>query len=152
MYLRCTPELVSQDLSDAKQARFINVNGKPLHHAMDKVNIAEKFSKFQDQWNPKIVGELNGQEIRLARVKGDFIWHKHDDADEFFLVVEGQLTIDLRDREIVLDEGEFFIVPRGVEHKPFADHETLIMMFEPADTANTGDIDSDRTLKKLERI
>jgi mannose-6-phosphate isomerase-like protein (cupin superfamily) len=119
---------------------------------MNKVNIAAKFSSFHDQWSPKIVGELNGQEIRLAKIKGEFIWHKHDDADEFFMVVEGQLTMHLRDGDIVLDKGDFLIVPRGVEHKPFASQETQIMMFEVANTTNTGDVDSDRTVETLERI
>lgn len=137
-----------QDRKDPQRSKGATLQ----HYAMNKVNLEEKFSKFKDQWSPKIVGELNGQEIRLARLEGDFIWHKHDDADEFFLVVRGQLTIRLREREIVLDEGEFFIVPAGVEHKPSADREALVMLFEPADTTNTGDIDSERTLKKLERI
>lgn len=119
---------------------------------MNKVNLEEKFSAFQDQWSPKIVGELNGQEIRLAKIEGDFVWHKHDDADEFFMVVKGQLTMHLRDRDIVLDEGEFFIVPSGVEHKPSASQETQIMMFETAGTTNTGNVDSDRTVDTLERI
>jgi mannose-6-phosphate isomerase-like protein (cupin superfamily) len=120
---------------------------------MEKVNLAQKFSLFDEHWSPKIVGELNGQEVRLAKISGEFIWHKHDDADEFFLVVAGKLTIHLRDDRIELEPGEFFIVPRGVEHKPESQGETHIVMFEPTGTTNTGNVDdSERTVTKLERI
>ena len=125
----------------------------------EKVNIAEKLSLFSDLWSPKIIGELNGQEVRLGKVQGEFVWHSHEDADELFLVIDGHLKIRLRDRDvpgvlpdIELDPGELFIVPRGVEHKPVADAETAILMFEPAGTKNTGEVEEARTLEELERI
>ena len=104
---------------------------------MHKVNVAEKLKQFTEYWSPRIVGELNGQQIKLAKLKGDFVWHHHENADELFLVVKGRLVIQLRDRDITLDAGEFFIVPRGVEHKPLAEDEVHVMLFEPADTLNT---------------
>jgi len=119
---------------------------------MDKVNLLQKFSLFTDHWQPKIIGELNGQHVRISKVLGEFLWHKHDDADELFFVVRGSLTIRLRDREVVLEEGEFFIVPRGVEHQPVAQREAWIMLFEPASTLNTGDQRTERTIERLERI
>lgn len=119
---------------------------------MNKVNLSEKFSLFNETWSPKLVGELNGQHIKLAKIKGEFIWHKHDDADEMFLVIKGSITIKLRDKEVILNEGEIFIVPKGVEHKPIAEHEAHLMLFEPAGTVNTGDVESDRTVKHIESI
>ncbi len=119
---------------------------------MEKVNLAEKLSRFQELWSPKIVGELNGQEVRVAKVQGEFLWHKHEDADELFLVIDGCLTIRLRDREVVLEPGELFIVPRGTEHQPMAEEETAILMFEAAGTRNTGDVESERTVEELQRI
>ncbi len=119
---------------------------------MDKVNLQEKFGLFHEQWTPKVVGELNGQQVRLAKVQGDFVWHKHDEEDEFFLVVKGQLTIDLRDQRVVINEGEFFVVPRGVEHKPSAEDETHLLLFEPAETRHTGDVESARTVHNMEKI
>ena len=119
---------------------------------MDKVNLAEKFGLFDDYWSPKIVGELNGQHVKLAKLKGAFIWHHHDDEDELFLVVKGRLTMQLRDRDVVLDEGEFFIVPRGVEHKPVADEEVHLLLFEPQSTLNTGTVENERTVAQLKRL
>ena len=119
---------------------------------MRAVNLEEKFSSFKEQWTPKIIGELNGQVIKIARIQGEFIWHKHEKEDEFFLVVEGNMRILLRDGEVKLNQGEFYIVPRGVEHKPAADEEALILMFEPETTRNTGDVVDERTLKGIERI
>lgn len=119
---------------------------------MDKVNLAEKFGRIAEHWSPRIVGELNGQEVKLAKLKGAFIWHKHDDADELFLVVKGTLLMRLRDRDITLGEGEFFIVPRGVEHLPIAEAEAHVLLFEPADTLNTGDVVNERTVAKPERM
>lgn len=119
---------------------------------MRKVNLKEKFKLINTHWNPKLVGELNGQSIKLAKIKGEFIWHTHENEDEFFLVVKGHLAIRLRDADIELNEGEFYIVPKGVEHLPIADEETQIMMFEPNTTVNTGNIESDITVRDLEKI
>ena len=118
----------------------------------NRVNLAEKFSLFNETWTPKLVGELNGQHIKLAKIKGEFIWHTHDDADEMFLVIKGSITIQMRDQEVMLSEGEFFIVPRGVEHRPIAIEEARIMLFEPAGTVNTGAVEHQYTVHDLERI
>jgi len=119
---------------------------------MQKVNLTQKFSLFDEHWSPKLVGELNGQHVKLAKVKGEFVWHRHDAEDELFLVVKGRLVIKLRDRDVVLDEGEFFIVPRGVEHKPVAEDEVHLLMFEPASTLNTGNVQNARTVEQLDWI
>ncbi len=119
---------------------------------MEKVNLAEKFSLFEAYWSPKLVGELNGQHVKLAKIKGEFVWHHHEAEDELFLVVKGRLVIKLRDRDVVLEAGEFFIVPRGVEHKPVAEQEVHLLLFEPASTLNTGNVNDERTLAHLERI
>jgi mannose-6-phosphate isomerase-like protein (cupin superfamily) len=112
----------------------------------DAVNLAERFSRFTDQWSPKIVGELNDSYIKLAKVQGEFVWHAHADEDEFFLVVKGRLLIRLRDRDVLLNAGEFFVVPRGVEHLPIAEEETHIVLLEPKATLHTGDVESARTV------
>jgi mannose-6-phosphate isomerase-like protein (cupin superfamily) len=112
---------------------------------MDKVNLAEKLGSFAEQWQPRIVGELNGQHVKVAKLQGEFIWHHHEVEDEMFLVLRGRMTIQLRDRDVHLDEGEFFIVPRGVEHRPVAAEEAHILLFEPAGTLNTGNVRSERT-------
>ena len=119
---------------------------------MHPVNLAEKFASFSDTWSPKVVGELNGQHVKLARLRGEFVWHTHDHEDELFLVVKGRLTMRLRDRDTVVNEGEFIIVPRGVEHLPVADEECQVLLFEPAPTLNTGDVRNERTVENLERI
>ena len=113
---------------------------------VDKVNLAERFSRFQDQWSPKIVGELNDSYIKLAKVQGEFVWHTHENEDEFFLVVKGRLLIRLRDRDVVLNEGEFFVVPRGVEHMPVAEEEVHILLLEPKGTRHTGAEENERTV------
>ena len=105
---------------------------------LQKINIAEKLALFSDYWNPRIVGELNGQCVKLAKFKGEFIWHKHMDEDELFYVIKGSFKMELRNKTIQLNEGEFFIVPKGVEHKPVAENEVEIMLFEPKNTLNTG--------------
>jgi mannose-6-phosphate isomerase-like protein (cupin superfamily) len=112
---------------------------------IQKVNIAQKFSLFAEQWQPKIAGELNDSYVKLARLQGEFVWHHHADEDELFLVIEGQLTIKLRDSEIQLEAGEFVIIPKGVEHLPVAKEEVLVMLLEPKATKNTGNIDNERT-------
>ena len=119
---------------------------------MRKVNLAEKLSMFDDHWNPRIVGELNGQQVKLAKLLGPFDWHHHDDEDELFLVVKGRLRMELRDGTIDLEEGELFIVPRGVEHRPVAEEEAHVMLFEPASTLNTGNRRTEKTRERLERI
>ncbi len=112
----------------------------------------EKFGLIAKYENPKIVGELNGQYVKLSKLKGEFVWHKHEHEDELFYVVKGQLRMKLRDAEFVLNEGEFFIVPRGVEHNPIAEPECFIMLFEPKTTLNTGDVLSEKTVAELEWI
>jgi mannose-6-phosphate isomerase-like protein (cupin superfamily) len=119
---------------------------------MMKVNLAEKFALFDDYFSPKIAGELNGQMVKLVKLKGEFDWHQHDQEDELFLVVKGHLRIRLRDRDIDLEEGEFFIVPRGVEHQPVAAQEVHVLLFEPASTLNTGNLRNEKTVEQLGRI
>ncbi|UCG86401.1 MAG: cupin domain-containing protein [Gemmatimonadota bacterium] len=119
---------------------------------MDKVNLAEKLTLFSEHWSPRVVGELNGQYVKLAKVLGEFEWHKHPNEDELFLVLAGCLVIKLRDRDVWLEPGEFFIVPRGVEHKPVADREAHVLLFEPVSTLNTGDVRSDHTVEDLQWI
>jgi mannose-6-phosphate isomerase-like protein (cupin superfamily) len=105
---------------------------------MNKVNLSEKFRLFSEQWNPKIVGELNGQQVKLVKFKGPFVWHHHDNEDELFYVVKGSFDMELRDRTVTISEGEFIVVPRGVEHRPNAAEEAHVLLFEPATTLNTG--------------
>lgn len=119
---------------------------------MEKVNLSEKFSLFHNYWNPKIVGELNGQQVKLVKFKGEFVWHKHDDEDEMFFVISGKFKMELRDKTIEIGESEFFIVPKGTEHRPVAAEEVSVMLFEPATTLNTGDVNGELTKKKLEKI
>ena len=113
-----------------------------------KVNLAAKFGKFDEQWSPKIVGELNGQCVKIVKVKGEFVWHHHDAEDELFMVIKGRLTIRFRDRGVTLEEGEFLIVPHGVEHKPVAEEETHVLLFEPKATLNTGNVRNERTIEE----
>lgn len=119
---------------------------------MNKVILAEKFQKISSFWEPGIVGELNGQHVKIAKIKGEFIWHSHDEEDELFLIVKGRVIIRLRDRYVELNEGEFFIVPKGVEHQPFAPEEAHILMFEPAGTLNTGTKKNERTVEKPKKL
>jgi len=119
---------------------------------MDKVNLAEKFRLFNEHWSPKIVGELNAQHVKLVKFQGEFVWHHHDAEDELFFVIKGRFKMEFRDREVWLDEGEFLIVPRGVEHRPVADEEVHVLLFEPATTINTGTAGGDRTRTALEYI
>jgi mannose-6-phosphate isomerase-like protein (cupin superfamily) len=119
---------------------------------MEKVNLIEKFARFAEQWQPKIVGELNGQQVKLVRFQGPFVWHHHDHEDELFLVVQGRFRMEFRDRHVWLEAGEFLIVPRDVEHRPVADEEALVLLFEPASTLNTGNVRNERTVANLDRI
>ena len=118
----------------------------------EKVNIAEKLGQFSDHWNPRIIGELNGQHVKATKLKGEFIWHHHEHEDELFLVIKGKLKMEFRDRTVEILPGEFLIVPRLVEHKPVADEEVEILLFEPASTLNTGNLENERTRKTLEKI
>ncbi len=113
---------------------------------MEKVNLANKFGLFQEYWSPKIAGELNDSYLKLAKLKGEFVWHHHEAEDELFLVVKGRLVIKLRDRDISLDEGEFVIIPRGVEHCPVAEEEVHVLLLEPKSTVNTGNVENERTV------
>jgi len=119
---------------------------------MDKINILEKLALFDDHWSPRVIGELNGQHVRLAKFSGEFVWHSHTDADELFLVINGWFEMQFRDRVVRVDEGELIIVPRDVEHCPRADDEVHVLLFEPAETVNTGSTRSDRTVGELETI
>lgn len=120
--------------------------------AIEKVNVAQKFSLFRDRWSPKIVGELNDSHIKLAKLQGEFVWHQHEAEDELFLVVKGRLLIKLRERDISLEEGEFVIIPRGVEHLPIAEEEAEVLFVEPKSTLNTGNVTNERTVPELDRI
>jgi mannose-6-phosphate isomerase-like protein (cupin superfamily) len=119
---------------------------------MDKINLAQKFSRFEEHWSPKIVAELNGQLVKLVKFEGEFVWHHHDTEDELFLVVKGRMIMHFRDRSVPVDEGEFIVVPRGVEHKPEALGEAHVVLFEPKSTLNTGNVRNERTLEELESI
>ncbi len=120
--------------------------------AIEKVSLSEKFARFSEHWKPKIVGEVNDAYLKLVKVKGEFIWHHHDNEDELFLIVKGTLRMKLRDREITLNPGEFVIIPRGVEHLPVADEEVQLVLLEPKTTLNTGNVQNERTVPVLERI
>ena len=119
---------------------------------MEKINLMEKFSTFGDHWRPKIAGELNGQQVKLVKFQGPFVWHHHDNEDELFLVVKGRFRMEFRDRDVWLEQGEFIIVPHGVEHRPVADEEVHVLLFEPAITLNTGNVRNERTVEALERV
>ena len=119
---------------------------------VEKVSIREKLARFSGHWSPKIVGELNGQHVKLVKFQGEFLWHHHEHEDELFLVIQGRFRMEFRDRQVWLEEGEFLIVPRGVEHRPVAEEEAHVLLFEPASTLNTGNVPSERTIRDLERI
>jgi mannose-6-phosphate isomerase-like protein (cupin superfamily) len=116
---------------------------------MQAVSINKKLSQFNDYWNPRIIAELNGQQVKAAKLKGEFVWHQHDNEDEMFLVIKGKLKIEFRDKIVEINEGEFIVVPRGVEHKPIADNEVELLLFEPASTLNTGNIRNEKTKDQL---
>jgi mannose-6-phosphate isomerase-like protein (cupin superfamily) len=118
----------------------------------EKINITERLARFDKHWSPKIVGELNEQHVKLVKFLGEFVWHHHDDEDEMFLVVDGRFRMEFRDREVWIEEGEFIVVPRGVEHRPVAEEETSVMLFEPASTLNTGNVRDEMTVTELDRI
>jgi len=120
--------------------------------AIDKVNLDDKLARFQEYWSPRIVGEVNDAHVKLVKLKGEFVWHHHEAEDELFLVIKGQLTIKLRDRDINLQAGEFVIIPRGVEHLPIAEEETHVLLLEPKTTLNTGNLNNERTVEQPERL
>ncbi len=120
--------------------------------SLRKVNLAEMFGRFQDHWKPKIVGEVNDSLVKLVKFKGEFVWHHHDHEDEMFLVVKGRMRMQLRDREVTVGPGEFIIIPHGIEHKPVADEETEVVLFEPTSTLNTGNVRNERTVAQLDRL
>ena len=120
--------------------------------AIRRVNLNEMFGRFQDQWKPKIVGEVNDSFVKLVKFKGEFVWHHHDHEDEMFLVVKGRMRMQLRNEEIQVAPGEFIIIPHGVEHKPVADEETEVLLFEPNSTLNTGNVRNERTVPTLDRL
>ena len=119
---------------------------------MEKVNLRDKLALFPDHWSPKVVGELNGQQVKLVKFAGEFVWHKHDHEDELFLVVAGRFRMEFQDRHFWLEEGEFLIVPRGVEHRPVADEEVHVLLFEPAAILNTGNVRDERTVDQPDHI
>ena len=114
---------------------------------MEKITLAQKFSLFDEHWSPRIVGELNDAYVKLAKLKGEFVWHHHENEDELFLVVKGRLLIKFRDRDLWLEEGELAIIPRGVEHLPVAEQEVHVLLLEPKSTVNTGNVQSERTVR-----
>ncbi len=122
------------------------------HDIAEKVNLTQKLAQIHDSWSPKIVGELNGQHLKLVKFQGEFVWHHHEHEDELFLVVKGRFRMEFRDRQVWLEEGEFLIVPRGVEHRPVAEEEAQVLLFEPASTLNTGNVRNERTIGQPERI
>lgn len=119
---------------------------------MEKVNLEEKLALFKEHWSPKIVAELNGQAVKLAKLLGEFVWHQHEEEDELFYVIAGQLRMEFRDRHVLVNPGEFIVVPRGVEHRPVAEEEVHVMLFEPLGTVNTGNVTDERTKHDLDRI
>lgn len=119
---------------------------------INKANLLEKFSQFSEQWSPRIAGEVNDAYVKLVKFKGEFVWHHHEREDELFLVVKGSFTMKLRERDIQVGEGEFIIIPRGVEHKPVAEEECHVLLLEPKSTLNTGNVRNERTLPQLDRI
>ena len=122
------------------------------HSNVEKVNVAQKFTLFNEYWVPYIVGELNDSYVKVDKLKGEFVWHKHEAEDELFLVTKGKLLIKLRDKDVWLDEGEFIIIPKGVEHKPVADEEVHVVLIEPKSTLNTGNVKNEKTVAELRRI
>lgn len=120
--------------------------------APDKINVAEKLASFSEHWSPKVVAKLNGQEVKLVKFKGEFVWHHHENEDELFLVIKGRFAMEFRDRKVALDKGELIVVPHGVEHRTVAKEEVEVMVFEPASTVNTGNVRNEMTVNEPEEI
>jgi mannose-6-phosphate isomerase-like protein (cupin superfamily) len=125
---------------------------RDYQHRMEKVNVAEKLALFRDHWHPRVVAELNGQLVKVVKFEGPFVWHQHEREDELFLVLRGSFRMEFRDRAVDLREGELIVVPRGVEHRPVAEREVEVLLFEPASTLNTGNVRDGRTVERLEHI
>jgi mannose-6-phosphate isomerase-like protein (cupin superfamily) len=119
---------------------------------MESINVREKLNLIDDHWNPRIIGELNGQQVKVAKIEGEFVWHNHKNEDELFYIIKGKLIIEFRDKEVELNEGEMIIVPKGVDHKPIAEQEVWIMLFEPKNIKHTGDVEHKLTVKKFKKI
>jgi len=119
---------------------------------MEVVNINEKFSLFNEHWSPKIIGQLNGQDVKLAKIEGEFVWHDHKNEDELFYIIKGTLKIEFRDKMVTLNEGEMLIIPKGIEHKPIADEEVWVLLFEPSNIKHTGDVKHELTKENYEKI
>jgi len=154
-YVALKRKIIAEGVTDSlgysiRKGEFIAAALRPS--LIPKVNIREKLALFQDHWSPRIVGELNGQHVKLVKFQGEFVWHKHDHEDELFLVIKGRFRMEFRDSQVWLEEGEFLIVPRGVEHRPVAEEEVHVLLFEPAGTLNTGDVRDKRTVQEPERI
>lgn len=144
------PELLRKQVTDKNMGT--KANRKLGGSSLAKVNLSEKFALFKDRWSPKIVSQLNDSYVKLVKLKGEFVWHSHPNEDEMFLVIRGQLTVRLREKNVNLRKGEFLVVPRGVEHKPVASSEAQIVLIEKKTTRNTGQLRNQRTVEKLERI
>lgn len=140
------------DPLDTISASPYALSDMPDATTIQKVSLTEKLVSFQDHWSPKIVGELNDSLVKLVKLKGEFVWHHHEAEDELFLVIKGTLLIKLRDRDVRVEEGEFIIIPRGVEHLPVAEEEVHVLLLEPKSTLNTGNVVSERTVAELDRI
>ena len=139
-------------LLDTNEASAYALSDMPDIETIEKVSLTEKLGSFQDYWSPKIVGELNDSFVKLVKLKGEFVWHHHDVEDELFLVIKGTLLMKLRDRDIRVEEGEFIIIPHGVEHLPVAEDEVHVLLLEPKSTLNTGNVVNERTVAELDRI
>ncbi|MCP4909126.1 MAG: cupin domain-containing protein [Bacteroidetes bacterium] len=119
---------------------------------MESINVREKLNLIDDHWNPRIIGELNGQQVKVAKIEGEFVWHNHKNEDELFYVIKGKLIVEFRDKKVELNEGEMIVVPKGVDHKPIAEQEVWIMLFEPKNIKHTGDVEHKLTVKKFKKI
>lgn len=119
---------------------------------MESINVREKLNLIDDHWNPRIIGELNGQQVKVAKIEGEFVWHNHKNEDELFYIIKGKLIIEFRDKKVELNEGEMIIVPKGVDHKPIAEQEVWIMLFEPKNIKHTGNVEHKLTVKKFKKI
>ncbi len=135
-----------------KLRRLLAPSARPERECAEKVNIAEKLALFRDHWNPRIVAELNGQQVKVVKFDGPFVWHRHENEDELFLVVRGSFRMEFRERSVELGEGELIVVPRGVEHRPVAEHEVEVLLFEPSSTLNTGNVRNERTVVEPQRV
>ncbi|QSQ21381.1 cupin domain-containing protein [Pyxidicoccus parkwayensis] len=138
------------EAADAAELESPNPEAAPP--SVDKVNLAEKLALFSEHWSPRVVGDLNGQQVKLVKLQGPFVWHHHDAEDELFLVLHGHLRMELKDRTVDVKPGEFIIIPRGVEHRPVAEEEVHVLLFEPASTLNTGNVRGERTVENLQRL